>query len=152
MAVRQACISGGCWKGLRILLHPCGATTVATKKAPLQECRLPAEAWPEGVLIADNHGTLTYVNPALQEMFGIPSSVSLGTHFRNYIAPASAENAEALFLDCSRGKIVRDVELEAVHQDGRTFHIEVIATPIRRDGRFQGIKSIVRDISRRKYA
>jgi len=122
------------------------------EREPQQEYRILTKAWPEGVLVTDKHGTLTYVNPALEEMFGIPSSVSIGTHFRNYITAASAENAEALFLGCAEGKIVRDVELEAVHQDQHIFPIEIVASPILRGGKFRGIKSVVRDISRRKDA
>ena len=125
---------------------------VAKERKPQQDYRILTKAWPEGVLITDKHGTLTYVNPALEEMFGIPSSVSIGTHFRDYITPASAENAEALFCSCAEGKIVRDVELEAIHQDRHVFPIEIVATPILRGGRFQGVKSLVRDISRRKLA
>jgi PAS domain S-box-containing protein len=122
------------------------------KQEPLPKHRILMRAWPEGVLITDKDGLLTYVNPALEEMFGIPSAVFLGTHFRRYITPASAQDAEVLFLRCARGKVVRDVELEAVHPDGPVFPIEIVATPILRHGRFQGVTTVVRDISRRKRA
>lgn len=100
----------------------------------------------------DKDGLLTYVNPALEEMFGVPSAVSIGTHFRQYITPASAQDAEVLFLGCSRGEVVREVELEAVGPDGRVFPIEIVATPILRGGKFHGVRTVVRDISRRKRA
>ncbi|MGE5295163.1 MAG: PAS domain-containing protein, partial [Solirubrobacterales bacterium] len=122
------------------------------KRRPQQDYRILTKAWPEGVLITDRHGMLVYVNPALEEMFGIPASVSVGTHFRNYITAASAQSAEALFRGCAQGKIVRDVSLEAIHEDGCVFHIEIAAIPILRGGRFEGIKSIVRDITRQKCA
>jgi PAS domain S-box-containing protein len=125
---------------------------MAKKQRPLEKYDILTKTLPEGVLITDERGTLTYVNPALEEMFGIPSSVSLGTHFRNYVTPASAQNAEALFLGCAQGKIIRDVELEAVHQDQHTFPIEIAVSPILRDGKFQGVESVVRDITERKRA
>ena len=133
-------------------VHPQGEIAMAKKRLPEQEYRILTKAWPEGVLITDEHGTLTYVNPALEEMFDIPSSVSVGTHFRNYITPASAQNAEAAFLGCAQGKIVRDIELEAIHQDRHVFPIEIIASPILRHGKFQGVRSVVRDITARKGA
>jgi len=126
--------------------------TVVKKKRSQRDRRIAAKAWPEGVLITDRRGILIYVNPALEEMFGIPSSVFLGTHFRDYLAPASVENAEALFLDCVHGRIIREAELEAIHQDRHVFSVEVVAIPILRDGRFQGVTSVVRDITRRKRA
>ena len=62
---------------------------MAKKRERQKKYRILAKTLPEGVLITDKQGTLTYVNPALEEMFGIPSSVSLGTDFRKYIAAES---------------------------------------------------------------
>ncbi len=109
-----------------------------------------AKTLPEGVLITDKQGTLTYVNPALEEMFGIPATASLGTDFRKYIASDSLPNAEKAFLRCAQGKIVREVELQAIHQDHHVFPIEIIASPIFKAGEFQGVESVVRDITARK--
>jgi PAS domain S-box-containing protein len=114
--------------------------------------RILAKTLPEGVLITDTQGILTYVNPALEDMFGIPSAVSLGTHFRNYITPESLPDAEKAFVGCAQGKTVREVELQAVHQDGHVFPIEIVASPILKVGAFQGVESVVRDITARKQA
>jgi len=102
---------------------PQGKTLMNKKQGPPQEYRIPTRAWPEGVLITDRHGVLKYVNPALEQMFGIPSSVSVGTHFRNYVTPNSAPNAEAAFLGCVQGRAIQGIELEAVHQDRHVFPI-----------------------------
>ncbi len=117
-----------------------------------EEYEIFAKTLPEGILITDKDGNLKYVNPALEEMFGIPSSISLGTDFRNYIAPASLQNAEAAFLGCAQGGIVRDIELQGVHQDHHTFPIEIVAIPLVHNGQFVGVESVVRDISTRKRA
>jgi PAS domain S-box-containing protein len=121
-------------------------------KETQKTCGMFARTLPVGALITDERGKLMCVNPALEEMFGIPSSVSVGTHFCNYITPASACSAEEAFLRCAQGKIVRNVELEAVHQDRHVFPIEVAVSPIMRDGKFQGVESIVRDITEQKRA
>ncbi len=122
------------------------------KSEARQSYRIFPKLLPEGVLITDEHGRLTYVNPALEEMFGIPASTSVGTNFRDYITPASVRSAEAAFLGCAQGKIVRDIELEAVHQDHHVFLIEIAASPITRHGKFAGVESVVRDITERKRA
>lgn len=111
-----------------------------------------AKTLPEGVLLTDKRGTLIYVNPALEEMFGIPSSTSLGTHFRDYVTPASARSAEEVFLHCAQGQIARNVELEAVHHDRHIFPIEIAVSPVVRGGEFEGVESIVHDITERKHA
>ncbi len=110
------------------------------------------KALPEGVLITDERGMLVYVNPALEEMFGTPSTLSLGTHFRNYIAPASVPNAEAAFLGCAQGKVIRDIALQAVHHDGHLFAIEATSTPIFEGGKFRGVETVVRNITERRLA
>jgi len=74
---------------------------MAKRKERQRKYRILAKTLPEGVLITDKQGTLTYVNPALEEMFGIPSTASRGTHFRNYITSESVPNAEEAFLGCA---------------------------------------------------
>ncbi len=122
------------------------------RRERLKRYRILAKTLPEGVLITDERGTLTYVNPALEEMFGIPSTASLGTDFRKYLTPESVPNAEEAFLGCAQGKTVREVELQAIHQDHHVFSIEIIASPIFKAGEFQGVESVVRDITARKRA
>lgn len=125
---------------------------MAKRRERQRKYRILAKTLPEGVLITDKQGTLIYVNPALEEMFGIPSATSLGTHFRNYITSESIPSAEQAFLGCAQGKTVRAVELQAVHQDCHVFPIEIVASPIFKAGEFQGVESVVRDITERKRA
>ncbi len=114
--------------------------------------RLLAQTSPYGILTTDAQGTLTYVNPALEKMFDIPFSISIGTHFQGYITLESARKAEELFLGAMQGRIVRDIELVAIHRDQHTFPIEIAVSPILKSGQFSGIECIVRDITDRKRA
>ncbi len=125
---------------------------MAKKRERQRKYRILAKTLPEGVLITDKQGTLTYVNPALEEMFGIPSTASLGTDFRQYITLESLPSAEQAFVGCVQGKTVREVELLAVHRDHHVFPIEIMASPIFKAGEFQGVESVVRDITARKQA
>ncbi len=125
---------------------------MARKRERERRYRILAKTLPEGVLITDRQGTLTYVNPALEEMFGIPSTASVGTDFRKYIAAESVRMAEEAFLGCAQGKTVREVVLEAVHGDHHVFPIEIVASPIFKGGEFQGVESVVHDITARKQA
>ena len=125
---------------------------MAKKRERQRTYRILAKTLPEGILITDRQGMLTYVNPALEQMFGIPSTASLGTDFRKYIAVQSVRLAEEAFLGCAQGKIAREVELQAVHGDHHVFPIEIVASPIFKAGEFQGVESVVRDISARTQA
>jgi PAS domain S-box-containing protein len=124
----------------------------ARKRERQKKYRVLAKTLPEGVLITDKQGTLTCVNPALEQMFGIPSTASLGTDFRTYITSESVRIADEAFLGCAQGKTVREVELQAVHGDRHVFPIEIVASPIFKAGEFQGVESVVRDITARKQA
>ncbi|MCL5280179.1 MAG: PAS domain S-box protein [Planctomycetes bacterium] len=125
---------------------------MAKKGERQKKHRILAQTLPEGVLITDKQGTLTYVNPALEQMFGIPSTASVGTDFRKYVAAESLRLAEEAFLGCAHGKIVREVVLQAIHGDHHVFPIEVVASPIFKGGEFQGVESVVRDITARQQA
>ncbi len=114
--------------------------------------RILTQTSPDGILTIDAKGTLTYVNPALEKMFDIPSSISVGTHFRNYVARASQRKAEELFLNAMQGRTVRDIEIEVVHHDQHIFPIEIAVSPILKSGQFYGVECVIRDITDRKRA
>ena len=112
---------------------------MATKGESQENDRILSKALSEGVLFTDEQGRLTYVDSALEEMFGIPSAVSLGTHFRDYISSASVENAETAFLGCAQGRIIQDVQLQAVHHDGHVFLIEITVRPLSATASFRAL-------------
>ncbi len=119
-----------------------------------EKYRILAETSTDGILTTDKVGILTYTNPALESMFGIPSSAALRTHFSKYVTKKSALKAMRLFLNLAgrKSESVRNVELTAVHKDKHAFPIEVSASSMIRDGKFEGIECIVRDVTERKKA
>jgi PAS domain S-box-containing protein len=119
-----------------------------------EKYRILAETCSDGILVTDEKGILTYVNPALEQMYDIPASESLGTSFSKYATEESALSSAEVFLELALGerKFVKGLELDAVQRDGCIFPIEVSASAIIRDGKFEGVECFVRDITERKRA
>ncbi|MCX6818672.1 MAG: PAS domain-containing protein [Candidatus Aenigmarchaeota archaeon] len=117
-----------------------------------EKYRLLAENSYDGILTTDRKGIITYASPALERMFDIPSSVSVGMHFSKYVTKKSSLKGIKLFMDLVIGKtnFYENIEFEAVHKDGRTFPIEVSASSLIKDGKAVGMVGIIRDITERK--
>ncbi len=110
------------------------------------------ETLPEGIIVINRFGRITYVNPALEKLYDIPFSQSKGTSFAKYLTKSSLMTSVKLLNKIKHGKYVEKVELEAVHHDKHIFPIEVWATPFDKEGKYDGIICIIRDITERKQA
>ncbi|MEF8847974.1 MAG: PAS domain S-box protein, partial [Candidatus Thermoplasmatota archaeon] len=106
-----------------------------------------AETTAAGILVADRAGKLIYVNPALEEMFGIPFSESAGTSFRKYLSKKSYLKAMKLLKNLKRGESFKRIELRATHKDRDDFPIEVSASPMIEDDKFKGFVCVVEDVT-----
>jgi len=107
---------------------------------------------PEGVLIIDKIGKITYANPESQRIFDIPFSESKGTMFTKYMTKKSLLKSLELLKKVKKGKNLEKVELNAVHRDGYIFPVEVWATPLKKEGTYNGLICVIRDITDRKQA
>ena len=117
-----------------------------------EEYKRLTDTLPEGVLIINRFGKITYANPELERIFNIPFSKSKGTSFAKYVTKNSLLKSVKLLKKVRKGKNVEKVELEAVHQKGHIFPVEVWATPLQKDGKYNGLICVVRDITERKVA
>ncbi len=111
-----------------------------------------AEISVDGIFLTDKTGNITYVNPSLEKMFNIPASVSIGTHFSKYLTKKSALRSAIYFMKLTKGEGVKGVEFECVTHDKKKFPIEASASPIMRDGKFEGLLCNVRNITERRRA
>jgi PAS domain S-box-containing protein len=117
-----------------------------------EEYKRLTDTLPEGVLIINRFGKITYANPELERIFNIPFSQSKGTSFAKYMTRNSMLKSVKLLKKVRKGKTLEKVELEAVHQDGYVFPVEVWATPLEKEGSYDGLICVVRDITERKQA
>lgn len=105
---------------------------------------------PDGIMVLNEKGEITYINPALDNMFANPLHTVFGSRFDKYLTRESVPAAEKLFSALTKGEVVKDTELQAIHHDGHTFPIEVSASPLIKNGHFRGIECVIRDVSERK--
>nr|WP_251140562.1 PAS domain S-box protein [Rhodoferax sp. U11-2br] len=114
--------------------------------------RALAEHTPEAVLV-HRGGTILYVNPAAQRLFGAKSSADLlGTSTQKRIAPAFlAQQLARMQAIESAQPIEPMVESRFVRLDGSEFDVEVQGTAMVYGGA-PAIHVSIRDISERKLA
>jgi PAS domain S-box-containing protein len=117
-----------------------------------EKYRVLAQTSPDGILVTNEQGIITYINPALNMMFANPIKGVIGTDYKQYLTKKSAAKAEKIFLALTKGKPIKNIEFEAIHHSGHVFPIEVSASPMMRHKHFRGVECVVRDISQRKRA
>lgn len=98
---------------------------------------------PVGLIATDRAGKITFFNPAVEKISGIPSSMAKGR------SPDSILPAQLCGLkqDLDRGKTITDREMECVFADGRPVPVSASATHIVNEvGKFVGQILILRDL------
>ncbi len=124
-----------------------------TKEA-LQESKekyqMLIEKMHEGVVLEDEEGNITFVNPRTVEMIGFPEDELLGKHWSYVVAAEEREKVEAETAKRPKG-IVSSYESVAQSNDGRKIPVLVTATPIlSKRGEFKGVLSVFTDITEQK--
>jgi PAS domain S-box-containing protein len=105
----------------------------------------------EGIWVADDRGTITYVNQRMAELLGHPNGAMLGRPVYEFIDPSSRPSAQrALARPAGTGE---SLDLRFRRRDGTELWGLVSASPVlRRDGVAVGTVGMVTDITERKRA
>ena len=105
----------------------------------------------EGIWVADDRGTITYVNQRMAELLNHPSGAMLGRPVYEFIDPSSRPSAQrALARPAGTGE---SLDLRFRRRDGTELWGLVSASPVlRRDGVAVGSVGMVTDITERKRA
>ena len=110
----------------------------------------------DAIIMLNNDGSISYWNPAAEEIFGYTSDEAIGKEMHTLIAPAKYHEAYRkgfrVFRETGKGAVVgKTVELEAMRKDGTEFPIEISLSAIQIKGRWHPV-GIARDITERKRA
>ena len=124
-------------------------TKIELKNATDKYHRL-TETLPEGIIAIDKFGKILYANPAMEQIFNIPFSQSGGKSFTKFLTRDSKVKSVQLLKKIKNGHSIEKLELDAVHNDAHIFPIEVWATPILKNNKYDGLICIIRDITERK--
>ena len=111
--------------------------------------RTLTETSPDGIFTLDQHGRLTYVNPAMEEMFAMSSKELVNTSFFDYLTEESARRLKELF-----SRLVNNVRftsekigLRALDKNKNVFPVEISASPIIVNEESKGLVCIARDVT-----
>ncbi len=104
----------------------------------------------EGVVLEDEEGIITFVNPRTVEMFGFKEEELLGKHWSYVVAPEERDKVKAETNKRPKG-IVSSYESLIQATDGKQTPVLVTATPIlSKKGKFKGVLSVFTDITEQK--
>jgi diguanylate cyclase (GGDEF)-like protein/PAS domain S-box-containing protein len=104
----------------------------------------------EGLVVADEHQTFLFSNPAADALLGIPPGGLIGSNLREFVAPEALEKLEQEVEKRRRG-LPSTYDLEVVRADGERRTFLITAVPYLDHRRqFVGTIATFRDITRRK--
>ncbi len=113
--------------------------------------KMLADLLPETVFEADVQCNLTYVNLRAYQMFGhSEADFAAGLNGLDLIAPQDREEARRNIGRVLAGEEVGGAEYLVQRKDGTVFDAMIHSVPILRDGRPEGLRGIIVDISDRK--
>lgn len=129
-------------------------TAETALKQSEQKYRALVEASQDTIWSVDAQGKYTFVNPAVQKIYGYSEAEMLGRPWTDFIAPERAEkDREAFRRILSRGESVFQYETVNVGKDGRPINLLVNAIAILDEsGKIVGATGTASDVTRRKDA
>lgn len=135
-----------------------GADTDITERKKAEEAlheseekyRILVEGQGEGIAIADEEERFTFVNPAMEKIFGLSAKALIGRSLRDFLSPEQFALLKG--QTARRRKNIKDsYELEITGPDGEKRNLLVTAAPrIGEHGEYKGAFGIFRDITERK--
>ncbi len=105
----------------------------------------------EGIVLTDDDGYLTFVNPAAQKMLGYIGVDLIGTHSTTIVPTDFHPTLEDADRRRERGQSDR-YEIELIRQDGTTLPVLVSGAPVFEEGSFTGTIAVFTDITALKQA
>jgi PAS domain S-box-containing protein len=105
----------------------------------------------DAMVIETLDGTVTYWNPAAEQLYGYAAEEVIGRPLDMLIPPDQMSQASELIHKAHRGEHVTNVEAERWTKDGRRIDVSLSISPVRNEaGEIISTSAIVRDITERK--
>jgi PAS domain S-box-containing protein len=128
---------------------------ITARKLAEEKFRLAVEALPNGLLIADTAGRITFVNGEIERMFGHAPGTLVGRMIDDLVPAAQrgghAERRAAFFAAPSARRMGAGRDLDGQRADGTRFPVEIGLNPVATTEGTQ-ILCVVTDITARKLA
>jgi PAS domain S-box-containing protein len=132
-----------------------GLLSLAVERVVAQErnIRTLIDSAPNGILVVDEEGTITMVNPAMESLFGYTRSELVGRKVETLLPDSIAGRHVDLRREYARQPEPRPMgagrDLSGRRRDGGELPLEIGLAPVARNGK-RGVLATVVDITERK--
>jgi len=121
-------------------------------RASEEKFRTITEQMTDMVFVSDGTGTVTYVSPAAEPLFGFTPAEMQSRPFADFLVETDIPTAAAAFTAAiAAGIPTRNLELRMQRKDGSVFTGELSGTLYQRDD-LRGSIGLIRDVTERKRA
>ena len=112
----------------------------------------------EGLYTVDNQGSLTFMNPAAEQLFGWTFGELRGRRMHDAVHYKHADGSPFPAEECAGLKVLRLGKTLIAHEDvfirkdGTCFDVVYSSSPLREGGNITGVVVVFRDVTARKQA
>ena len=126
------------------------------RKTAEERFRTISQAANDAIIMMDSGGSISYWNPAAENIFGYSAKEAIGRELHRLIVPEeyyeSFEKGFEKFRETGTGPAIgKTVELSGIRKDGTEFPVELSLSAMKIGDEWHST-GIIRDISRRKQA
>ncbi|MDY6972787.1 MAG: PAS domain S-box protein, partial [Thermodesulfobacteriota bacterium] len=119
-------------------------------RASEEKYRSIAERSFDMIFTTDNANRITYVSPAVEKIFHFKAEEVLGKHPEDFVSQTEMPQVSPPLAEEKKGGDVGILQIEAKRKDGKNAFVEVVSSPIFKDGERIGAQGIIRDVTRQK--
>jgi PAS domain S-box-containing protein len=112
----------------------------------------------EGLYTVDSQGSVTFMNPAAEQLFGWTFRELRGRNIHDAVHYKHQDGSPFRVEECAnlqvlhRGKTLTAHEDVFIRKDGTFFDVIYSSSPLREDGKITGLVVVFRDVTARKQA
>ncbi len=107
------------------------------------------ESMNEGIMILDEEGYVSFINPKIEKMLGYKRMKLVGEHWSDVIAPDYHRRMRDCYAENLRGEHDR-FEAVLIKKNRTELPVLISAAPQIKDDAFNGVLAVITDISERK--
>ncbi|MFC4355533.1 diguanylate cyclase domain-containing protein [Chryseomicrobium palamuruense] len=114
-----------------------------------EKYRLITENSLDVIKLINTDGIIEYVSPSSEVIVGFLPDTYIGKHFKDFLGQEERETIVQNFESIIKEQKAITVEVKYLHRDGHHVWMEIVATPVIKDGQVTQVVTSARNISER---